>query len=230
MGLVNPTLPTSGDPRGPEELDLLAALQTILAEFNGNIDLANLSSALQSQFGLTSRGKCIVATEESRSSASYGTLTTPDQVSDVVLPADGLIFVAYQALWKYSAGGSPAQAAIFLGANQLKVQELNSTAPATQAATCQGSNNTYTALSTGAHGLVGKGGSSYLNPSGNDVTTGQLVGVARDQSDPYAYDSGYGACIIFAAAGTYDVSVRFLAPTGSVTAKNRKLWVWTEGF
>ena len=36
--------------------------------------------------------------------------------------------------------------------------------------------------------------------------------------------------MVFAAAGTYDISVQFKASSGSVTVKNRKLWVWTMGF
>jgi microcystin-dependent protein len=47
MGIVNPTLPTPGDSRASEEVDVRNALTEILAEFNGNIDLSNLSAALQ---------------------------------------------------------------------------------------------------------------------------------------------------------------------------------------
>jgi hypothetical protein len=42
----------------------------------------------------------------------------------------------------------------------------------------------------------------------------------------YTADYGPGGvCYVFAAAGTYDVSVQFKASSGSITAKSRKLWV-----
>lgn len=40
----------------------------------------------------------------------------------------------------------------------------------------------------------------------------------------------FGFVVLFAAAGTYDVSVQFKSSSGTVTAKERKLWVWTMGF
>src|SRR5438309_7960968 len=45
-------------------------------------------------------------------------LTTPDQVTGIVLPTNGLIAVWYQATWQTAAGN--AQAALFLGSNQEK--------------------------------------------------------------------------------------------------------------
>lgn len=42
MAVINPTLPTVGDSRGPEEVDIRNALSVLLGEFNGNIDAANL--------------------------------------------------------------------------------------------------------------------------------------------------------------------------------------------
>lgn len=44
MGIITPTMPTPGDPRGGEELDLQNAVQALLNEFNGNIDAANLKT------------------------------------------------------------------------------------------------------------------------------------------------------------------------------------------
>jgi hypothetical protein len=49
-----------------------------------------------------------------------------------------------------------------------------------------------------------------------EVTTGQVVGVVG---------SWGGFAVVFAAAGTYDVSVQFKSSVGSVTVKNRHLWV-----
>lgn len=52
MGLISPTLPTPGDPRGTEEADVGAALQTILNAINGGLDAANLTAAFQQQLGV----------------------------------------------------------------------------------------------------------------------------------------------------------------------------------
>lgn len=170
-----------------------------------------------SQTGTVRRGKSIIATEESRTNTSYGTMTTPDQVSSVVLPTDGLIFIAYKALWKESVDGA-ALAAIFIGANQLKIA-APSGAPVVQEPTCTGAANTYAHLCTNSQGGLTSGGGSTA--VGSDVTTGQAI---------YNGVSSGGFVSIFAAAGTYDVSVQFKASSGSVTAKERKLWVWTIGF
>jgi hypothetical protein len=43
MGLVNPTMPTLGDPRGTEEVDLQNAVQALLNAFNGNIEAVNIA-------------------------------------------------------------------------------------------------------------------------------------------------------------------------------------------
>lgn len=163
----------------------------------------------------TRRGKAIIATTEARTNVAYGTLTTPDQVT-VTLPTDGLIAVAYQAAWQESVSGT-AKAAIFIGANQLKTVNVGA-APALQDSGSPSTGvaiNTDAALGSGAGGLYTGSGGPFA-----DVTTGQTVGAV----------GGNGPCYIFAAAGTYIVSVQFKASSGTVTVKNRKLWVWTLGF
>jgi len=171
-----------------------------------------------SEPGVVRRGKSIIATEESRTNAAYGTLTTPDQVANLVLPTDGLIVVGYQATWKSSAYNA-AKAAIFIGASQLKIS-TNAASPAVQEAGGVDVQNIYGSLASRSEGLVSM---DPLNPYTGDVTTGQLIGM---------YGSGVsgGVAHIFAAAGTYDVSIRFKATSGSVTAKERKLWVKAIGF
>lgn len=194
------------------------------------IDGTKLASSFLAKAGIDGsstvrRGKFISSGtpgEGTRTSTSYGTLTGgdapgPDQVSNVVLPTNGLIVVAYQALWKDSVADA-GRAAIFVGATQLK--EMVSTTPEFQEAALidNASPNSYTTLSTFGFGLQ-----SPLEAVGVDssqVTTGQLVGAGTDG----------GPCYIFAAAGTYTISVQFKATSGTVTAKERKLWVWTMGF
>jgi hypothetical protein len=236
MGLIAPTIPNVGDPRGSEEVDMLNAIITLINLVNGNIDSANIAAnvltanklvpALCQQLGISNdssvrRGKSIIATEESRSNTAYGLLTTPDRVSSIVLPTDGLIVVGYQAQWKNSVGGA-GRAAIHLGSNAVVAATFGSTSPLATVAEATGPTNadTYKSLSSYQGGVTSHStGSAYTG----DVTTGQVLGSGGSQGY-------YGACVIFAATGTYDVSVQFKSASGNVTVKERKLWVWSIGF
>jgi hypothetical protein len=228
MGTVNPTLGVLGQARGDQEAADRTALQTLLAEFNGNIDDANLKAALKAVLGVSDgitarRGKSIIPATESRTNVAYGTLTTPDQVS-VTLPQDGLIAVAYQATWQESVSGA-ARAGIFVGANEVVVAPSTAVTGAPSATSPEGNPtsasfpNTDLALSSYPGGLKSETENSTAYTG--DVTTGQVVGLAGGNGGP---------CYIFAAAGTYAVSIQFKSSSGSVTVKNRKLWVWTLGF
>ena len=193
------------------------------------ITAAQLAAAVRDAVGLNDgttvrRGKSIIATEEARTNVAYGTLTTPDQVANLVLPTDGLIRVAYQAMWKESVNNT-ANAAIFFGANQIKIADATTASPGVQEAANAKGADVYGPLYSAPLGLspgisgVGADTTAYTG----DVTTGQLVGMAG------ATPNG-GVCVVFAAAGTYTVSIQFRASSGTVTAKNRKLWVEAIGF
>jgi hypothetical protein len=160
--------------------------------------------------------KSIIPTAESRNNAAYGTLPTPDQVT-VVLPTDGLLKILFQATWQESVTNA-ARAAIFIGANQLVASTTAAATPPVQAASLSPTGSGVDALlTTTVSGL--SGAQSAANYTG-DLTTGQLVGST----------TAGGPCFVFAAAGTYVVSVQFKASSGSVTAKNRKLWVGVEPY
>lgn len=203
---------------------------TTVKILDANVTNDKLAATLADKVGVTTtattrRGKTIVATEETVTSTSYTTLTTPDTVSSIVLPTDGLIFVGFQGMWKESVSGA-ARAAIFLGTDQLKLADNNATAaPAVQETSLSagGAADLYKPLATSQLGLMGNSsaGTAYTG----DVTTGQIIGMLGPSSTYYA-----GVVPLFAAAGTYSVSVKFKSSSGTVTAKNRKLWVWTMGF
>jgi hypothetical protein len=141
----------------------------------------------------------------------------PDQVAGIVLPTNGLIRVAYQATWQESVTGA-AKAAIFIGANQLKINASGGAAPVVQEVGIGTPSPTDNPLSTYRVGLV-SGGSAVA--SGANVTTGQVVGGPGLEG---------GECLIFAAAGTYTISVQFKAAAGTVTVKDRRLWVEAKGY
>jgi hypothetical protein len=242
MGLISPTLPTSGQDRGTEEVDVLNALTALVNLVNGSLDVNNLSgsagitaaqlaSAIKQQVGLNDgttvrRGKTIIATEESRTNVAYGLMTTPDRVQNIVLPTDGLIVVAYQAMFKSSVGGA-GKAAIFLGANQLKVH-MPGTAGASvvQETTSSTTADLYKPVGTTPFGLHAYQGSQAFSGWG---TTGEALAVHGDPAGAGTIPYG-GICHVWADAGTYDISVQFKATSGSASVKNRKLWVWALGF
>jgi len=197
----------------------------------------SLALSLNAFLGLsdssTRRGKSIIGTQESTTSGSFTLLTTNDKVASIVLPADGLIFVAYQAMWEESVTGS-AQAAIFLGANQLQAGYPGVT-NAGQYAFIGGSGmvNKFVPLSSRGDGLASNTNqNAFTTAYTGYATTGQSLtsSYIPDSAGNQQLAAG-GPCCIFANAGTYDVSVRYAATAGgTVTVKNRKLWVWTTGF
>ena len=170
--------------------------------------------------GVVRRGASVIATSEARTNTAYGLLTQPDRVSGVVLPPNGLLCIAYHASWA-EATATAARAAIFLGANQLKSALAGSAAPAVVEAS-HGSGAVFNVLSScSQNGLASEGsGTAYSG----DVGTGQVLASSANTADRA------GICVVFADPGTYDVSVQFKASSGSVTVKDRKLWVWTVGF
>lgn len=187
-------------------------------------DIENVATAFSAASNmLVPSAKSIIVTEQSRENSAYGTMPTPDEVT-VVLPENGLIAVAYQATWKESVEGA-GRAAIFLGPNQIVFSD-GALLIQQQAFVETGTVNSFRSLSSHSMGLKGpRTGSGYPG----DATTGQVVGAISSNVGGTAETQGYsggGPCYIFAAAGTYKVSVQFNATSGKVTAKNRKLWVW----
>jgi hypothetical protein len=150
-----------------------------------------------------------IAKEETRESATFGTLPTADLIKEVNVGEKGLLRIGYSARFKSSVSGA-GKAAIFIGSNQLKIY---TTEPKVQAATTVGttfrqlSSSTFTGLATSTAGEA----------VGADVTTGQLISASIEG----------GMAELFIAAGTYDVSIQYKATSGSVTSKDRRLWVET---
>ena len=177
-----------------------------------------LALAYSNPFG-ESRGATDIPTSESTTSTTYTKLATPDEVT-VVLPTKGLLAVAYQALWRNTVA-SNARAAIFLGPNQLK-GGVGTGAPVAQERAGPAEVNDDALLFTHSNGLG-------MNPgvgAATEVTTGQVVGV-----DAATVAGLGGHCEIFAAAGTYTVSIQVKNnAAGTLTVSKRHLWVWAAGF
>lgn len=209
------------------------------------LDGENLAAALAAILGVTQagsirRGYTSIPSEDSRTNAAYGLLANPDRVSNIVVPTGGLLRIAYQARWLESVAGA-ARAAVFIGANQLKVANYGG-APVTQAAvmaTGAGTPSTYTPLHSSNRGLLS---APSRASSTADVTTGQILGAAMTFGTDSLVELGGtvliqeefhldgGEIIVFLDAGTYDVSIQFKASSGTVYARERRLWVESRGF
>jgi hypothetical protein len=233
--LIN--VPILGNPNATEDVKVTNNFTNLAAWAAGQIDGTNLSalaaqSAGVNQAAQTVKGVSNIATSQVLTSTTYATMTTPDQVTGIVLPTNGLIAVWYRATWQESVAGA-ALAAVFLGSNQVQVPVQGSTTPNTQAAATNGSNaGVNYPLASSFAGLVSANlGSAYTG----DVTTGQLMGIGNHTSVGLgiAYQDSPatlaqllplgGPMYIEAAAGTYTVSVRFRSTSGSVTVANRLL-------
>lgn len=244
MSNLNVQVPVLNQPNSTEDPKIITTFNNLSSWANGLIDANNMSPAGAQAFGANQIGQTVkgavnIGASESRSNTAYGTLTTPDQVTGIMLGTNGLIRVWYQATWQCSVAGA-ARAAIFLGSNQIKSANdgtFGVANPATQAgamANTAGS-NTNTPLVSASFGLAGVVQSSAY---AGDVATGQVVALTttptQELSGTILQFSGVasvgGPCDIFAAAGTYTVSVQFKATSGSVTASNRKLWVQAISF
>lgn len=179
--------------------------------------------------GLTFFKAVSIATEESRTNTSYGTLTTPDQITSVIVPTNGIVRIGFQGMWKESVQAA-GRAAVFIGANQIKAASPNG--PQTVAAKrTSGSAGNYAILCSFAGGLLSSDDGTYTG----DVTTGQIMGWNNGATAPWELGGSPQALTAavpyagwmetFVASGTYTISVQFKSSSGSVTAKNRKLWV-----
>ena len=88
MGVVSLSLPHTLTPGTAENVQDVQDNDVYLA---GQIDATNAAlGATNTAAGVSSasgwRGKSIISTVESRSNTAYATLTTPDQVTGIVLP------------------------------------------------------------------------------------------------------------------------------------------------
>lgn len=149
-----------------------------------------------------------IVTEQSRESTAFGTLTTADEVKNVVVTSTSqLLGVGYTALAKASVSGA-GRVAIFIGSNQLKYTNAN-TAPVVQEVSL--TTTIWNMVNTAPLGLTHES-----LEGGAFVTTGQAL---------TANGSG-GLCYIFGLpVGNYTISVQYKSTSGNVTAKERSLAV-----
>lgn len=201
---------------GEQVIENLEALRKVLDpnEPGGGVALDNLSSSLitaLSAAGAGGRGKAITATEESRTNTVPGILTTPDQVSGLVVPSGALLLVRYRAQIKSSVNNA-GTVGLYLNGTLVAPQN----ALGVPMAVATSGTNTYWLAAT-----------SNVNSLGPTTKKLDLLNLAPDASLP----NEVGDVVAFdLPAGTYTVSARYSATSGSITAKNRGLWAWVEAF
>lgn len=183
------------------------------------------------------KGWSVVGGSEARTNTSYGLMPTPDIVRNLDVPTGCLIEIAFQARWQETGLGA-ARAAIFLSNAQLFARSA-----ATGAQTVNGQEarinavaNTDYALFSNPIGLA----SLTTNVAAPADTGGQSFGGMAVDSSGSAMKMGFngsspsfpgpavlgGKCVLFVAAGTYDIGVQFKASgTDTVTANGRILYV-----
>ena len=85
-------------------------------------------------------------------------MTTAGRVAGVVLPASGVLSILFRAIW-YSSVANAGRAAVFIGANQLQVANVNSTTESTAVAEAtSGSANVNNWLTTNVAGMASTAG------------------------------------------------------------------------
>lgn len=234
---------TAGTVINPEEVD--SELNQLFARIN-DLPAEALQSAVADALGLSQpgavrRGSVEIPGIEARTNVAYGYLGTPDRVDDIVVPTRGLLVIAYSALWKCSVADA-GRAAVFLEGVQLKARE--SGAPTLGAQAAVGNGSFYEALATAPFGLVGgQAGGTYTQDVESDAASGVAAAPAPTGGSTFRHElaasvrtvavatslGGSGLLVVRVAPGTYDIGVQFKATSGSVTAKERKLNVWTIG-
>jgi hypothetical protein len=153
----------------------------------------------------------VINTEESRTSTAYGTMATADEITGVVVPANGVVMITYEAIVKSSVSEAGV-VSLFIGANQIAIPgpSLENCFVGTKVSEAFG--RIYTSPTQAISGNLGQFG---FGSATTVLTTGRVINPIQ---------------ILDVAAGTYTVSVKFKATSGSVTAKERVLRVEVHGF
>lgn len=202
-------------PGSPEDVNQVNTILTDAQTAINNVNETQLNNALLQRLGLNNgaqigRGVSAIATAEATVSTSYVKLTTPDQVANVVVVANGYLKITYEALW---LGAATSRAALFIGANQLKAYNAATALPVQEAS--HSSAVFYEVLTTNPSSTPPGLGGGSASPAGDaavPITTGQAFSATP--------------ILVRVAAGTYTISVQFKGTAiAATTVKNRVLIV-----
>lgn len=152
-----------------------------------------------------------IVKEESRESVGFGTLPTADEIKEITVPENGVVRLGYTAAIKSSVANE-GRVSFFVNGTQIKADK-GGTEPGQQEV--QTKSTTFHHISSCPKGLE----TSAVNAWLGDVTSGQALSTGDSLSQG-------GFCTIYGLApATYSFSVRYKALSGSITSKERRLWV-----
>jgi hypothetical protein len=175
-------------------------------------DMAAVTKAMADQvharlnaLGLASCTSKLINTEESRTNTEFGTLATADEVK-LTLAEAGLLVVGFMAEVKSSVAAA-GQVALFINGTQ--VARFEGGASVNVAGTTVGTGFCF--VTTAQDKLNVKEG---------------VVGVATTGLLLMATGTAGGLMVHGAPAAEYTITARYKATSGSVTAKNRRLYAY----
>lgn len=180
------------------------------------------------------RKSSIIATEQSRESTNFGTLATPDEV-EITLLEKSLLEVTFWAMWKNSISGN-GYAAIFLNNEQVHVAEQGAGPAPERSARIFGKSTSFVPLFSTPMGLASVESEEGMNTTeipginGKAIFVGLIGKAGLEGTETKAAVNTGGTAVIYAEPGTYKVSIRYKSITGTITAKNRHLWVEAKQF
>lgn len=219
---------TAGQPENVSQVQQnFVDARTVL---NGGIDGANLSTAAKDAIGLSDattvrRGKSIIATTENIAGAGYATLTTPDRVASLVVPANAVVWVSYWCEFLKTAGGAgeSGSAGLFFGANQVKSRFGVLPASGVSAGLFEA------AIVLGG---VAAGQAAVVFTDFVDAGMAALISATGEPVDDTTNGHPVGAFVpVVVAAGTYTIEMRFKKTAGATVAiSKRRLYCKVEAF
>ena len=210
--------------------DVWANLVAIRDKINGQIAAGNLADGAVGPDKITSaladligggpggnrRGIAANPTQQTITSTTYASMPTPDRVSQIVVPADGILSVGFMAM-VYESVASAARIAIHVNGVQLRAPDtvagsVVQEAPIGSAARWSLCYSPYWGLRT------------FVPTTG--LTGLPTTPVVLAQS-AVSGSGGFWVPIIM-TPGTYDVEVKYKVSSGTLYAKERRLWVQTH--
>jgi hypothetical protein len=223
MALISLTLPVIGQPNATEDPKTLTALTAIQTGINGQLDELNLTTGLQQRLGLNSgsqvgRGKIVTATSQALPVDTLGSMPTPDKITGLVLPTDGMIVVSYYARWTALLSASGNHVGVAIDINGQTQGAANGTMAVLEALSSVGGSPAGQNIAGEVQGL------SITNGAAGSTLSGSVPSAGLRLGSLLAFDL---------PAGTYNVEAkwrRLSAATSSGSAQDRHLRAFIVGF
>lgn len=193
---------------------------------NGPLQIGALADAIDAKIPFRSKGRSIIETAQTvnPSNGVNTMLGTPDQITGLVVPAEGLLFVSFSALFTVPASAQVAAKIIVNNGADDGPHSLEVNGPTLDAGKVAGAAGQYP-IYTGFHGTTGQGrffldtndaAGGWSDDSDSPLIVGAFIPmVAEDQTEQTV---------------TVKVAVRRVSGSGSLGMEQRRLFAYTVGF